>query len=240
MCPEIPNPEHQLETSIESHFPRDSTSCFQTTPSQQTQCPSVVQTSRGFWCREPLASITSHSRGFSCREPSASVTSFCVTSSSTWEACSDANVKKYDGPLKRPSSRRNHEVSFCARPWQSPHRKCLTHHLRRQNKRSSCLRWDEPWNSQDESGNSGIIGCPARLSRNKLPSKSPAPRKMLMLLLKPNRASNTLKVSLPISSINFPGNTETRMTAQAPCITSSILEAFLAKQRPVLKFQLFV
>ena len=42
--------------------------------------------------------------------------------------------------------------------------------------------------------------------------------KMPILFFRSNRASNTFIVSLPISSINFPGTTETRMIAQAPCI----------------------
>ena len=52
---------------------------------------SVMQTSRGFWCREPLSSITSSviqkSRGFWCREPLASITSLSILPSSTWKSC---------------------------------------------------------------------------------------------------------------------------------------------------------
>ena len=54
------------------------------------------------------------------------------------------------------------------------------------------------------------------------PVKLPAPGKMPQLFFSKNRASSTFNVSLPISSINFPGTTETRMIAQAPCIKTGM------------------
>ena len=157
-------------------------------------------------------------------------------------------------PLTCSSSRRDHEIPYGSRSWKSFRGKCITHHVRRKNLRSRSLRWykriielprriTQQWNDQ--------VSCatPAEHVAFEISST----REIPILFFRSNRASNTCSVSLPIKSINFPGTTETHMTAQASVyhdwnegsclaqygITSSKFETFLARQRPALQCQLF-
>ena len=47
-------------------------------------------------------------------------------------------------------------------------------------------------------------------------------KKCQYLFFRSNRASNIFNVFLPISRINFPGTTETRMIAQATCMKTEM------------------
>ena len=72
-------------------------------------------------------------------------------------------------------------------------------------------------NSQDEFGNSGIIKCFSRLSRNTLPWKSPAPGTIPMLFFRPTHASNTFRVSYQQHQFSWhQGNSH---VCASPCVS---------------------
>ena len=201
-----------------------STSCFQTTPSQETQylqqCKRRVASGAGIPqhpSRRPL--VVSGAGSF--QHPSRRSPSLLplLESPVHWQwSFSDANVAKarwslwkdpFPNEIMRPLKVRDPGNRFTENPsfvtlvekTRGPAVSDGTH--------ESC-------NSHDESGSSGTIKCPARLSQNSLPCKSPAPGKIPILFSRSNRASNTFNVSLPISCFNFPGTTETRMIAEGP------------------------
>ena len=82
-------------------------------------------------------------------------------------------------------------------------------------------------NSQDEFGNSGIIKCFARLSRNTLPWKSPAPGKKPMLFFRPNRASNTFRVSYLSTASIFVTPGKLACLRKPLCIVTGLKQAVL-------------
>ena len=110
-----------------------------------------------------------------------------------------------------------------------------------------------PSNPQDESGNSGTIKCLARISRSTLPWKSPAPGKIPTLFFRSNLVRPILATCLCQSTASvFLARWNSHECARSvyhnwyevSCptqywIPSSKPETFLARQRPILQFQLF-
>ena len=156
-------------------------------------------------------------------------------------------------PLTCSSSRRDHEIPYGSRSWKSFRGKCITHHVRGKNQRGlgASDGTNVSSNSQDESGNSGTTKCPAQLPRNTLPWKSPAPGKcqyysfgQIVLPILPaclclqHQFSWHHGNSHDCASSVYHDWNEVICLAQYR-ITSSKLETFLARQRPVLQCQLF-